>query len=181
MPDFQSRTHYRIASSAALARLIIVSATLQAQVSPPNIPPPNTTTTPSASTRPLSIARLDKIVGDIEERNQRVNLPLGLTNALGLANKGEALSARYRAVKDTQGIYHALFLLDGTAWYLFSGRNGERIRTWYVDRSLNIVSVVDNPAVQPTAYVIVPPPEATKTLESELLWWADKADHLTDK
>ncbi len=135
--------------------------------------------TPAQSASPLSAEQLQKILKDMQDRNQMATFNPQLTDSLGLTKDGKVLTLEFRALKDDKGIYHSFFRLDGNTGYLIAQRTEKGVTTCHVDMNLNLVKAVIHPEGQPGVYVRLPLHEATKILHAELLWWADIANEIT--
>lgn len=135
-----------------------------------------------APTGPLSNAQLNRIIKNIEERHKQVTLDRDVTNLLGLTKNGEVLTLQHRGIKDSHGIIHTLYLLEGKAGFLLGRRTAEGFTVFHLDGGLNAISGVFNPNKYSDPAVVVPLDEsAKKTLYDELLAWADITNQVIDK
>ena len=175
----------RLGLLAAFVLLALVPTDLPAQSSPSSSATPGDVAAPGAQTSPLSSAQLHKIVKSIKDGNKRAVLNQNLTNLLGLTKNGEVLTLPYRAIKDDSGVHQVFFLLVATTGYLIvqrDPRDTQNAMVVYVDSDLHLISAVSYPNSHPDLFSPVPRPEAAKTLNEELLWWAEFTDqHITDE
>jgi hypothetical protein len=133
-------------------------------------------------TTPISDAQLNKVILEMKERGERGAVPPGFTDHLGLTKNGGTLTLLSLAFKENSGpLHHVLFLLDGGAGYIFTQRNADGITYCYVDANLRLIAAVYQPRGHLDLYVNTPLTEAQKTLNEELLSWADIADSLFSK
>jgi hypothetical protein len=130
----------------------------------------------ATTARPLSDAQLQKIIKNLKERNKRETLDPAI-GLLGLTKNGELLTVLARSLIDKQGITHGFYLLNGDTGYIVGQQTEKGTTACRIDMNLNLVSAVFKPSDQSEPYV-VPLSEAAEILHTELLVWAEIADHV---
>ncbi|MDP3543043.1 MAG: hypothetical protein Q8T11_11315 [Elusimicrobiota bacterium] len=130
---------------------------------------------------PLSMEQLQKIRRNLEERNKRFTVDPTVSYLLGLTKKGDSLILLGRALKDSQGVTHSIYLLEGNKGYIVTltmeDKSGVICR---VDKDLKLMTAVKKPA-DGSGFQVLPLPEAAKTLHAELSTWAIIADTFLDE
>ena len=150
-----------------------------AHMTPISVAEPHTTAVnmPVKPASPLSKEQLEKILKNLEERNKQTSISSEISEILGLTKNGEVLTIQARAFKDSQGVMHGFFRLNGNDGYLMSQRTEAKATIFHLDPNLKPITAISNMPGQPKMSMI-PLPEVEGTLNTELRYWANIADTL---